>query len=214
MNIILLGAPGAGKGTIAQKMSAALKWPHISTGDILRQHLREGSELGQMAKKYMDAGQLVPDEVIIALMEDRLAKSDCDAGFILDGFPRTIAQAEALDNLLKKLEKRLDKVVSLNVPLDIIVDRMSGRISCKSCGAVYHTRNMPSLKEGICDRCGGELITRIDDQPETVKKRYQVYEEQTAPLIEYYRAKKKMIEIDGRSGGAEEVYEKVKRSIR
>ena len=167
-----------------------------------------------MAKKYMDAGQLVPDEVIIALMEDRLAKSDCDAGFILDGFPRTIAQAEALDNLLKKLNKRLDKVVSMNVPLEVIVDRMSGRISCKSCGAVYHTKNMPPQKEGLCDRCGGELITRIDDQTETVKKRYQVYEEQTAPLIEYYRAKKKMIEIDGQGGGPEVVYEKVKRSLR
>jgi adenylate kinase len=214
MNIILLGAPGSGKGTHAQRLTKEFGWPHISTGDILRQHLREGTPLGQQAKQYMDAGQLVPDELIIALMQDRFQKSDCAAGFILDGFPRTIAQAKALDLLLQQMGISIDKVLSLNVPLSVIVERMSGRISCKDCSTVYHKTNIPPQKEGICDRCGGELITRVDDQPETVKKRFGVYETQTSPLLGYYQQQGKLVDIDGTIGNADRVYETLITEVR
>jgi len=209
MNIVLLGAPGSGKGTHAQRLSTNLNWPHISTGDILRQHLADSTALGNKAKQFMDSGQLVPDTLIIELMEDRLAKSDCQQGFILDGFPRTIAQAEALDKLLQQQQKNIDKVIALTVPLAVIISRMAGRLSCKQCGAVYHRDNLPPKVEGVCDRCGQPLSTRSDDQPDTVKARYHVYEEQTAPLIAYYEKQEKVLSVNSAEGTVESIYERI-----
>ena len=182
MNLILLGAPGAGKGTQAEIICAKLNIPSISTGNILRAAVKEGTEMGLKAKSFMDAGALVPDEVIIGILKDRLAEDDCANGFILDGVPRTIAQAEAIE----KMGIRIDKVLELSVADDVIVERMSGRRVCESCGASYHMVAVPPKQEGVCDKCGGKLVQRKDDAPETVKARLEVYHKETEPLKDFY----------------------------
>lgn len=189
MRLILLGAPGAGKGTQAEYLSKRFSIPHISTGDILRENVKNETELGKKAKEYMDKGLLVPDEIVIEIVKDRLSKEDCKSGFLLDGFPRTIAQAEALDKVLQDIGQKIDKVLNIEVPDEKILERMSGRRICKNCGASFHVIYRPPKKEGICDVCGGELYQREDDKEETVKKRLEVYHAQTQPLIDYYRAK-------------------------
>ena len=181
MNIIMLGAPGAGKGTYSQRLSKDYLFEHISTGGMLRQNVKDGTTLGNAAEQYMNEGKLVPDDLIILMMESKLSENV--KGFILDGYPRTISQAEALDKLLVKIGKSIDKVINLETALDVILTRMRGRIGCPKCGAVYHKTNMPPKSEGVCDVCGDKLITRTDDEPVTVTKRFNVYEEQTKPLI-------------------------------
>ncbi|MBU0580493.1 MAG: adenylate kinase [Candidatus Margulisbacteria bacterium] len=197
MNIILLGAPGSGKGTLAKRLVIEKKVAHISTGDLLREAVSNNTELGQKAKKYMDEGKLVPDSLIIDLMADRLQQKDCQQGYVLDGFPRTVAQAEALEDLLRKMKKEINIVLHLEIDVDTVVKRMAGRLNCAKCGAVYHKVNMPSKKEGICDACGEKLYQRSDDQEETVRKRFKVYLEQTKPLIDFYQQKGKLVTING-----------------
>ncbi|MBO4336575.1 MAG: adenylate kinase [Lachnospiraceae bacterium] len=197
MKIIMLGAPGAGKGTQAKMISEKYNLPHISTGDIFRANLKEGTPLGLEAKKYMDKGALVPDEVTVRILLDRVAKDDCSGGYVLDGFPRTIPQAEVLDKELTALSDKIDFAIDVDVPDENIVKRMSGRRACPSCGATYHIVNIPPKKEGICDACGGQLILRDDDKPETVQKRLDVYHEQTQPLEEYYKNKGVLRAVDG-----------------
>ena len=200
MKIIMLGAPGAGKGTQAMKIAEKYQIPHISTGDIFRANIKEGTELGKKAKGYMDAGELVPDELVCDLVVDRLAKDDCKDGYILDGFPRTIPQAEALTEALKKQGTAIDYALDIEMEDQAIIDRMAGRRVCAKCGATFHVVNIPPKKEGVCDNCGGDLELRDDDAPETVKKRLNVYHEQTAPLIEYYKKQGILHEIDGTLG--------------
>ena len=190
-NIVMLGAPGAGKGTQSALIAKEYGIPHISTGDILRRNIKEGTELGKLAKSYIDAGALVPDEVIVGIVKERLAQPDCADGFILDGMPRTIAQGEALE----QMGVEIDKVLNLTVEDSIIMERMSGRRVCAKCGASYHVKNKPSAKPGVCDRCGGELVTRKDDEPATVLDRLKAYHEQTEPLVAFYRERGKLVEI-------------------
>lgn len=197
MKIIMLGAPGAGKGTQAKKIAAKYEIPHISTGDIFRANIKNGTELGNKAKAYMDQGLLVPDELVVDLVVDRVGQEDCKNGYVLDGFPRTIPQAEALDSALMKVNQKIDYAINIEVPDQNIVDRMSGRRACLSCGATYHIVNIPTKVEGICDVCGGNIVLRDDDKPETVLKRLHVYHDQTQPLIEYYTNKDVLIEVDG-----------------
>ncbi len=197
MRLIMLGAPGAGKGTQAAKVAEAFGIPHISTGDIFRANIKGGTELGRKAKGYMDAGQLVPDELVCDLVADRIAQDDCAKGYILDGFPRTIPQAEALDQATKKLGTGIDYAVNIDVPDEAIVSRMGGRRACLSCGATYHIAFNPPKTEGICDNCGKELVLRDDDKPETVQTRLNVYHEQTQPLIEYYANQGVLVTVDG-----------------
>lgn len=197
MYILLMGPPGAGKGTQAAKLVESFDIPHISTGDMFRAAVKEGTPLGRKAKEYMDAGQLVPDSVTIGIVKERLAKADCQKGFILDGFPRTLDQAAALDVSLDELGIKLDRVVNITASEDELVLRMTGRRICKGCGATYHVKFNPSGADGKCDKCGGELYQREDDKEETVKKRLAVYQAQTQPLIEYYREKGLYTEIDG-----------------
>ena len=197
MKIIMLGAPGAGKGTQAKMLADKYGIPHISTGDIFRANIKNETELGKKAKEYMDQGLLVPDELTCNLVVDRIQQDDCKKGYILDGFPRTIPQAEALDNALTELKDSLDYAINVEVPDDNIVNRMSGRRACVGCGATYHIVYNPTKEEGICDRCGKELILRDDDKPETVQKRLTVYHEQTQPLIDYYQKKGILKEVDG-----------------
>lgn len=197
MKIIMLGAPGAGKGTQAKMLADKYMIPHISTGDIFRANIKNGTELGQKAKTYMDQGLLVPDELVCDLVVDRVQQEDCKEGYILDGFPRTIPQAEALDAALAKLGAKIDYAVNVEVPDENIVRRMSGRRACVACGATYHIVYNPTKEEGVCDRCGKELILRDDDKPETVTKRLNVYHEQTQPLIEYYTKQGALVEVDG-----------------
>lgn len=197
MKIIMLGAPGAGKGTQAKMIADKYSIPHISTGDIFRANIKNGTELGKKAKTYMDQGLLVPDELVVDLVVDRVGKEDCSNGYVLDGFPRTIPQAESLDAALEKLGSKVDYAINVEVPDENIVRRMSGRRACVACGATYHIVHIPTKVEGICDRCGSELILRDDDKPETVKKRLAVYHEQTQPLIDYYNDKKVLVEVDG-----------------
>ena len=194
MKIIMLGAPGAGKGTQAKKIAEKFQIPHISTGDIFRANIKAGTELGKKAKEYMDQGQLVPDELTVGLLMDRVAQDDCANGYVLDGFPRTIPQAECLD---KALGAHVDYAINVEVPDENIVNRMSGRRACVDCGATYHIAYAPTSKEGICDKCGGGLILRDDDKPETVLKRLGVYHEQTQPLIDYYTEAGILKEVDG-----------------
>ena len=197
MKIIMLGAPGAGKGTQAKKIAEKYQIPHISTGDIFRSNIKEGTELGMKAKAYMDQGGLVPDELTIGMLMDRIQKDDCKNGYVLDGFPRTIPQAESLTNALNERNQKIDYAVNVDVPDENIVNRMSGRRACLSCGATYHIVYKPSKVEGICDVCGDKLVLRDDDKPETVKNRLSVYHEQTQPLIEYYSGKGVLKEVDG-----------------
>ena len=197
MKIIMLGAPGAGKGTQAIQIADKYGIPHISTGDIFRANIKNQTELGMEAKKYMDEGKLVPDELTVKILLDRVAKDDCKNGYVLDGFPRTIPQAEVLDSEVTKLGEKIDFAINVDVPDENIVKRMSGRRACVKCGATYHIEHVPPKKEGICDKCGSELILRDDDKPETVKQRLNVYHEQTQPLIEYYDAKKILKTVDG-----------------
>lgn len=197
MKIIMLGAPGAGKGTQAKKIAAKYEIPHISTGDIFRANIKNGTELGKKAKTYMDQGLLVPDELVVDLVVDRLNQDDCKNGFVLDGFPRTIPQAEALTEALQSLGQSMDFAIDVDVPDQNIINRMSGRRACVGCGATYHIEFAPTKTEGICDHCGGELILRDDDKPETVKNRLKVYHEQTQPLIDYYTKAGILHTVDG-----------------
>ncbi|WP_281837648.1 adenylate kinase [Propionigenium maris] len=197
MNLMLFGAPGAGKGTQAKFLIEKYGIPQISTGDILRAAISEGTEMGMEAKKFIEAGQLVPDSTIIGIIKDRLAMEDCKKGFILDGFPRTLAQAEALEVLMKDMGIALDKVISLNVPDELITDRITGRRMCKDCGASFHVEFNPSKVEGKCDYCGGELYIRKDDTAETVANRLEAYHAQTAPLFAFYSERGVMAEVDG-----------------
>ena len=197
MKIIMLGAPGAGKGTQAKMIADKYGIPHISTGDIFRANIKEQTALGMEAKQYMDKGALVPDELTVKILLDRVAKDDCNTGYVLDGFPRTIPQAEVLDKAVAELGEHIDYAINVEVPDENIVNRMSGRRACLACGATYHVVHVPPKKEGICDRCGKELVLRDDDKPETVKKRLSVYHEQTQPLIDYYEKKNILKEVDG-----------------
>lgn len=197
MKIIMLGAPGAGKGTQAKKIAAKYAIPHISTGDIFRANIKNNTELGQKAKTYMDKGELVPDELVVDLIMDRFKEADCANGYVLDGFPRTIPQAEALDKALSANGESVDYAINVEVPDENIINRMSGRRACVGCGATYHIQFNPTKVEGICDACGEKLILRDDDKPETVKNRLSVYHEQTQPLIEYYSGKGVLEEVDG-----------------
>lgn len=197
MKIIMLGAPGAGKGTQAKMIADKYGVPHISTGDIFRANIKNGTELGMEAKKYMDQGRLVPDELTVRILLDRVAQDDCKNGYVLDGFPRTIPQAEVLDSELTKLGDHIDYAINVDVPDENIVKRMSGRRACLTCGATYHIEHVPPKKEGICDVCGSELVLRDDDKPETVKNRLNVYHEQTQPLIDFYTEKGVLKTVDG-----------------
>lgn len=197
MKIVMLGAPGAGKGTQAKMIAAKYQIPHISTGDIFRANIKNGTGLGKKAKSYMDQGLLVPDELTVDLVIDRLAQDDCKNGYILDGFPRTIPQAEALDAALAKLGEKMDYAIDVDVPDENIVSRMSGRRACTGCGATYHIVYNPSKKGECCEVCGEKLILRDDDKPETVQKRLNVYHEQTQPLIDYYTKQSILRTVDG-----------------
>ena len=197
MKIVMLGAPGAGKGTQAKKIADKYSIPHISTGDIFRANIKNGTELGTKAKTYMDQGLLVPDELVVDLVVDRVQQEDCAAGYVLDGFPRTIPQAISLEGALDRLGEKIDYAINVEVPDQNIINRMSGRRACVGCGATYHIEYNPSKAENICDMCGEKLILRDDDQPETVKKRLDVYHEQTQPLIDYYGSKDILREVDG-----------------
>lgn len=197
MKIIMLGAPGAGKGTQAKQIASKYSIPHISTGDIFRANIKNGTELGKKAKEYMDQGALVPDELTCDLVMDRIQEDDCKNGFVLDGFPRTIPQAEALTNALAKIGEKMEYAIDVDVPDENIVNRMGGRRACVNCGATYHLVSIPPKKEGICDTCGSELILRDDDKPETVQKRLTVYHDQTQPLIDYYKGQGILHTVDG-----------------
>ncbi len=197
MKIIMLGAPGAGKGTQAKMIAEKYSVPHVSTGDIFRANIKEGTELGKEVKSYMDQGLLVPDELTVRILLDRVSREDCKNGYILDGFPRTIPQAEVLEQELAKREEAIDFAIDVEVPDEEIIGRMTGRRACAGCGATYHVVHIPPRQEGICDACGKELILRDDDKLETVKKRLAVYHEQTQPLIEFYTEKGILRTIDG-----------------
>ncbi len=197
MKLIMLGAPGAGKGTQAKRIAAKYGIPHISTGDIFRANIKNGTELGKKAQTYMDQGLLVPDELVCDLVVDRIQQSDCEKGYVLDGFPRTIPQAEALTAALEKLGTGIDYAINVEVPDANILNRMGGRRACLGCGATYHVEFNAPKQEGICDTCGAELVLRDDDKPETVQKRLDVYHEQTQPLIDYYTKAGKLAEVDG-----------------
>ena len=197
MKIVMLGAPGAGKGTQAKMIAEKYSIPHVSTGDIFRANIKNGTELGKEAKSYMDKGELVPDELTVRILLDRVAQEDCKNGYVLDGFPRTIPQAEVLDAELTKMGDKIDYAINVEVPDENIVRRMSGRRACLKCGATYHIVHIPPVKEGICDKCGSELVLRDDDKEETVKNRLSVYHEQTQPLIDFYDKKGVLKEVDG-----------------
>lgn len=197
MKIIMLGAPGAGKGTQAIQIAEKYRIPHVSTGDLFRSNISNNTELGKEAKGYMDAGKLVPDELTVRMLFDRVSKDDCANGYVLDGFPRTIAQAEVLEAELAKRNDKIDYAIDVEVPDENIVKRMGGRRACVKCGATYHIEHVPPKQEGICDSCGSELVLRADDAPETVLKRLQVYHEQTQPLIDFYGSRNILHEIDG-----------------
>ena len=197
MKIIMLGAPGAGKGTQAKMIAEKYSIPHISTGDIFRANIKNGTELGREAKKYMDQGLLVPDELTVKILLDRVAQPDCEKGYVLDGFPRNIPQAEVLDRALSEQGDRIDYAIDVEVPDENIIRRMGGRRACLNCGATYHMEHIPPKTEGICDVCGSKLVLRDDDKAETVKNRLEVYHQQTQPLIDFYRAKGVLKSVDG-----------------
>lgn len=197
MNLVLMGLPGAGKGTQADKIVVKYNIPHISTGDMFRAAIKEGTELGLQAKSFMDKGELVPDEVTIGIVRERLSKADCEKGFLLDGFPRTVAQAEALDSMLAELDKKIDFVINIDVDQSILMERLTGRRICKNCGATYHLVFNPPSQEGVCNRCGGELYQRADDNAETVQNRLEVNIQQTKPLLNFYEDKGYLRNING-----------------
>ncbi|MBR5419820.1 MAG: adenylate kinase [Lachnospiraceae bacterium] len=203
MKIVMLGAPGAGKGTQAKMIAKEYGIPHVSTGDIFRANIKEGTELGKEAKSYMDKGELVPDELTVRILLDRVAQDDCKNGYVLDGFPRTIPQAEVLDAELTKLNDAIDFAIDVDVPDENIIRRMSGRRACLKCGATYHIEHIPPKQEGICDACGSELVLRDDDKEETVKNRLDVYHKQTQPLIDFYTKKGVLKSVDGTVDSAE-----------
>jgi len=208
MNVILLGPPGAGKGTQAKMLVEKYQIPQISTGDILRAAVKEGSPLGKEAKACMDKGELVPDSVVIGIVEERIQQPDCAKGYMLDGFPRTVPQAEALDGMLQNLSSQIDHVVSIEVANEELVGRLTGRRTCRDCGVGFHVMFDPPEQEGVCDKCGGELYQRDDDNVETVTSRLEVYESQTLPLIDYYKAQGKIRPIDG-VGDIKEIFARV-----
>jgi adenylate kinase len=208
MNIILLGPPGAGKGTQAKRLIDRYGIPQISTGDMLRAALKEGTPLGLEAKKFMDKGELVPDSVVIGLVKERIQKSDCAKGYMLDGFPRTVGQAEALDKMLSELSQKVDDVISIEVPSEELLGRLTGRRTCRACGAGFHVMFDPPKKAGTCDKCGGELYQRDDDNETTVKSRLDVYDKQTKPLIDYYQKQAKLRGIPG-VGAMEEIFGRI-----
>lgn len=208
MKIIMLGAPGAGKGTQAKRIAEKYNIPHISTGDIFRANIKNGTELGKKAKTYMDQGLLVPDELVVDLVVDRVAQDDAKNGYVLDGFPRTIPQAEALDAALEKINDKVDYAIDVDVPDSNIIDRMSGRRACVGCGGTYHIVYNPTKAEDVCDACGGQLILRDDDKPETVENRLKVYHDQTQPLIDYYTKKSILKSVDG-TKDMNEVFENI-----
>jgi adenylate kinase len=197
MNLVLMGLPGAGKGTQAERIVDKYGIPHISTGDMFRAAIKEGTELGLKAKSFMDKGELVPDEVTIGIVRERLAKDDCKKGFLLDGFPRTVPQAEALEELLKELDRKIDYVINIDVNKDILMERLTGRRICKNCGSTYHLVFNPPREEGVCDKCGGELYQRADDNPETVENRLEVNIKQQQPLLDFYEKKGYLRNING-----------------
>lgn len=205
MKLVLLGAPGAGKGTQAKKLIEKYGMPQISTGDLLRAAVAAGSELGKEAKSYMDKGELVPDSVVLGMVEERLKQDDCKAGYILDGFPRNTAQAEALDEMLASLDMALDAALSVDVPFEDLMKRLTGRRTCKECGQMYNIYFNAPTQEGVCDKCGGELFQRDDDQEATIEKRLQVYNEQTAPLIDYYGSKGILKSVQG-TGDIDDIF--------
>ena len=197
MKIVFMGPPGAGKGTQAEKIIENYQIPHISTGDMFRKAIKDQTELGMEAKRYMDQGALVPDHVTIGIVKDRLSESDCKSGFLLDGFPRTVDQANALDEILTSLDSKIDYVINIDVDLNILKERLTGRRICRSCGATYHKIFNPSAVEGVCDKCGGELYQRKDDNEETVGNRLDVYVNQTKPLLDYYSLAGNLVNING-----------------
>ncbi|MBE3597227.1 MAG: adenylate kinase [Hydrogenibacillus sp.] len=212
MNLILMGLPGAGKGTQAERIREAYGIPHISTGDMFRAAVSAGTTLGQEAKRYMDQGALVPDAVTIGIVRERLTEADARNGFLLDGFPRTVPQAEALEAMLRDIGRAIDRVLYIDVPHDILVRRLTGRRICRQCGATYHLEFNPPKNPGVCDRCGGALYQRDDDKPETVETRLHVNREQTAPLLDFYRARRLLAVIDG-LGAIDDVFRRLRAAI-
>jgi adenylate kinase len=212
MDVILLGPPGSGKGTQTQKMVERYHMPQISTGDILRAAVKEKTPLGVEAKQYMDQGRLVPDEVVVGIVRDRLKNPDCNGGFILDGFPRTVPQAEALKSTLKAMKRGIEHVISIEVNKEELIRRLTGRRTCRNCGAMYHLSFDPPTKEGVCNKCGGKLYQRDDDKEETIKARLKVYEEQTAPLIAYYKNTGLLRTIQG-VGAPEKIFQEIVKAI-
>lgn len=212
MRIVLLGAPGAGKGTQAKKLIDKFSIPQISTGDLLRAAVGEGTDLGKEAKSYMDKGELVPDSVVLGMVEERLSQDDCKDGYILDGFPRNTAQAEALDEMLEKLGMPLDAALNVDVPTEDLMKRLTGRRTCQSCGQMYNVYFNPPSEEGKCDKCGGDLFQRDDDKEETISKRLEVYQDQTAPLIDYYNQKGILKTVSG-TGDIDAIFEKVVQTL-
>ncbi|HNZ29271.1 MAG: Adenylate kinase [Candidatus Aerophobetes bacterium ADurb.Bin490] len=213
MIFILLGPPGAGKGTYSQKLIDIYKIPQISTGDILRASVKAGTPIGIKAKEYMDKGALVPDEVIIGIVEERIKENDCKNGFLLDGFPRTVAQADALGELFVKNKLNLKGVINIIVDKDVLFKRLTGRRMCKACGAGFNVNTMPPKKDGVCDACGGELFQRNDDKPETIENRLVVYDKQTAPLIDYYKSRKVLKDVNASNGSVDEIVAKIKAAL-
>jgi adenylate kinase len=211
-HFIIFGPPGSGKGTHSEGLAKAFSIPHISTGDILREHLAKDTELGKKAKAYMDKGEYVPDSVVNALVEARLSQGDCKKGFILDGFPRTIAQAKALNNILTKINLQIDRVINLVVPDEEIINRLSTRRVCKSCGTIYNVVSNPPKKEGVCDKCGGNLIIRDDDKPNVVRNRLKVYTESSKPILDIYKSEGKVVDVNG-VGEVETVLSRVKNAV-
>lgn len=212
MNLVFLGPPGAGKGTQAERISEKYGIAHISTGDIFRENIKKGTELGRKAKEYMDRGELVPDEVVIAIVREALSGEECARGFLLDGFPRTVAQADALEKMLEEIGRPLDRVVNLSVPDQVVVERLTARRTCRNCGRNYHLMFNPPKVDGVCDACGGELYQRDDDREETVRARLEEYRRKTQPLIDYYREKGLLVEVAG-DGGIDEVTEAIQDAL-